>query len=766
MKRRDAVLLVLLCVLFPLSLLFPFKARAFQLTYDGQKEFTIGTNLSIIRDSTANRTIYLSSWNFSQTLQLHFQGQDKRGYVKGFVTDDLTQKDQVFMDVNLGPFRLQWNKYNEGFLHPSWFDLDQKFRGLRLTYTGDKDETSFLGATGTNYSHEFDTVVDPGDENVAFGLAYPIVPGSVQAWLNGELLHDGGEYNVDLVQGTFRLLVPITAKSLLHVKYKEEGQDYLLFGGRYDRHVELKDPAQQLEVGLMFLQARDSRQPQNMLATEMFYRPKPWWTVELNGGIGQSEWRLPPVNPVEPVSDNPLTMPLLGDWRISNQFNWPNLNLSIDYQVVANRFLDLLNVGQEGRHLRLSGLYQGKQLLLKHQEDYHWDFANVYNEKQADLEVVWIDPHWVPYFYYTLYDWNGRLRQEAMAELGYQFDLKKYPGSLTYFGGVDARLAPESAPAAAVAGLQEKDSWQSRSSIDSRSGVMSSNDLVTDVRRVASYADIQSLVDTAASEQAVADDKEKLVGNIKPYLGVRYQRGPNQNFSARVYGKNGLELAQLEFNGNWEQGPVALKSRFKFLPEYYQIENNLDWHESPVDVNFKWVQSRYFVNGNGYVNLDLNLNLSELLQSEAELWLKLMLEQGQQARNPVYQLGFNKAIVENYVGYGTMSFGTPKKSDNSITLGVRQLDEGFERDLSLTHSGGVNDDLKAYVVKNKIAYSAGAPDYMGYSGSLEVDSLKNVSLTLDGEYPVWANLTVGAHYTCTTNVFTTHQLTVRTVYRF
>ena len=699
-----------------LFLLYPLPVHAFELTYDGQKEFQIGTNLTVI-SSPLFGNIYDTTWNFSQSFQLHFQGEDDMGYIRGYVTDDPTSEEDVYLDVNLGPFKLQWDQYKEGFLHPSWFDLEQNFQGLRLSYTGAKDETSFLAAMGTNHLREEDFLVEPAEIVALIGLKhYPVIVSSVQAWLDGVPLRYGVDYYVHVESSTLQLLNPVTRYSHLHVRYLEEGNDYLVFGTRYDRHIDLKDPNRQMESGLIYLQNRQWGLSQNMLGAEMYYRPKSWWTLEANAGVvGQDPFLVNPDG--SPMTDAPALYP---NWRLSNQFRWANTNLSVDYQMVSDRFQDLLNLGQEGHHLRLSGLYQGKQLMVKHQEDYHWLLDGKPKDNQADLELLWLDPHWVPYFFYSQYHWNnetadvkGMISQQAIAELGYQVELKKHPGALTYFGGVDLKGSSED---------------------------------------------------------------ENIMDNAKPYLGVRYQKGPNQGVSGRIFGKNGRQFAQLELNGDWEQGPISLKSRFKYLPEYYQLESYTAWKGYPADVSLNVVQSRYFSGDREYLNLDLNLNLPARKkgESDSKFWLKLLREHNQKVTTQTYGFGLDKELYKNYFGQFSLDLGVKK---HSYTAGLQTADQYFNYDLSFTRTADkvvekdpvTGEEIEVWKNKNRLALTAQSGELVSFSSDFEINSTKDTTFNLDGEYPLLDNVTVGAHYTwrrLLVKGVNDHKLTVRTVYRF
>lgn len=704
---------------------FPMQVKAFDLNYSGEKEFAAGLFFSTFQNPETGGLEIGSEFKFNQSLQLNFWGEDDTGYIRGFVTDHPELVDQVYLDMNLGPLKLQWDTFDEGFLRPSWFNLTQKFRGLRASYTFANDEVSILGVSGKSHLREEEIRVTPDGafyqrEDGTFELRkrpklryYPVVAGSVQAWLNGEILKYGTDYIIDSF-GEVYLFSEIRRDSHLYIRYLHEDDDYLVLGSRYDHHFTLNDPSRQLDGGVVAMQVKDKGGKQNLLGTELFFQPNSWWSMELNAGAVQDD-----VN-----------------WRLFNEFNWKGINLAADYQVVSNRFMDLMNHGRLGRHLNLSGLYEGGRMVVKHSQNYHWTLEGKPVERSGDLEFIWIDPSWVPYLYYSVYDAENVLRQRLIGEVGYQVAMPKDLGVITYFGGVDAKgTLDELAP----------------------------------------------------------------LKNAKPYLGVKYQKERNQSFGARLYGEEGMKLSQAVLFGDWDQGLIQWKGQLKYQPnQLLQMDNTLNWTEEKVNVNLQWVQTQVFRTQSEYMNLVLNLDFSQLTRSSALLTANLLREKHLEGTTWTYKVGGEKALgYREMVGYTDVSvrYLNEAQGKQNYILGIRGLGRYFEYDVSYTLAD--EKDILVYpdllsnlysIRKHRMDFMLKTKEYLRLSGGLEAfrktdHYLREASETrdpidiqvdtsgyladLDLEYPVLSNVTLGLHYTGQyDSVGTQNELMLRTVYHF
>jgi hypothetical protein len=707
-----------------LLVIFPVQVKAFDLNYSGEKEFAVGLFYSTFQGPEG--LLGVGEFKFNQSLQLNFYGEDDSGYIRGFITDNPELVNQVYVDMNLGPLKLQWDKYEEGFLRPSWFNLEQKLQGLRSSYTFANDEVSILGVSGKHHMREEEILITP--QGVPYlkpdgttewrlrpSLQYgPVVAGSVQAWLNGERLKYGTDYYINSF-GDLYLVSEITRNSHLYIRYLQEDDDYLVLGARYDHHFVLDDLGQQLDGGVVLMQVKDKGERQSLVGTELFFQPKPWWSMELNTGIIQND-----VN-----------------WRMSNQFDWDGISVSADYQIVSNRFMDLMNNGRLGRHLNLSGLYEGGKMVVKHGQNYHWTLEGQPLERSADLEFIWIDPNWVPYVYYSVYDAESVLRQHAIGEIGYQVAMPNSLGVVTYLGGIEAKGT--------------LDEWAP-------------------------------------------------LKNAKPYLGVKYQKERNQSFGVRFYGEEGLNLSQAVLFGDWDQGLIQWKGQLKYKPtELYQIDNSLNWTEEKVNVNLKWVQSQNFKIESEYMSLVLNLDFSQLTQSDALLTANLLREKNQSGTTWTYKVGGERALgYHDMIGYAdlSVSYLHEFKGKQNYLTGLRGVNKYVEYDVNYTLAD--ERDVLVYpdstedrfhVRKHRVDFSLGTPAELRVSGGLEAfhkwdhyvregtDTIEPIDLLgekisgyvadLDLEYPVLSNVTLGIHYTGQyDSVGTQNELMVRTVYHF
>lgn len=705
--------------------LFPVQVKAFDLNYSGEKEFAVGLFFSTFQNSENGLLDFGSEFMFNQSLQLNFYGEDDSGYIRGFVTDNPELVNHVYLDMNLGALKLQWDKFEEGFLRPSWFNLEQKFRGLRSSYTFANDEVSILGVSGKNHLRDEEILITPQgvpyltpDGSMEWRerprLQYgPVVAGSVQAWLNGEPLKYGTDYYVDSF-GEVHVVSEIKRDSHFYIRYLQEDDDYLVLGGRYDHHFTLGDPNQQLDGGVVMMQVKDKGQKQNLIGTELFFQPNPWWSMELNTG----------------VIDNDV------NWRMFHEFNWEGISVSADYQIVSNRFMDLMKNGRLGRHLNLSGLYEGGKMVVKHGQNYHWTLQGQPLERSADLEFIWIDPNWVPYVYYSVYDSENVLRQHAIGEIGYQVAMPKNLGVLTYLGGIDAKgTLDELAP----------------------------------------------------------------LKNAKPYLGIKYQKERNQSFGARFYGEEGMNFSQAVLFGDWDQGLIRWKGQLKYKPsELYQIDNSLNWTEEDVKVSLKWIQSQNFKKGSEYMNLDLNLDFSQLTQSNALLSANLLREHNQSGTTWTYKVGGEKALgYQDMIGYTNLSVSylNELQGKQNYTVGLRGVTKKLEYDVNYTLAD--DEDITVFpdllenqyrVRKHRMDFSLVTPAYLRLTGGLEsfrkwdhyvrkaTETKDPIDISvetagyqadLDLEYPILSNVTLGVHYTGQyDSVGTQNELMVRTVYHF
>lgn len=588
MKAAFIILLILLLFIS----LFPLSVKAMEVDFEGQQDFW--TNFSFKKEDQDTKI------SFGQSIELYIDGQEETNYVRGYLTNHPQLTDQIYLDILLDDYALELNRFSEAFQTPSWFNLQQNFSGLRLGYLGQKDSISLIGMQGENILRKDYIFLQPGDEVYGIGLYHaPVVLDSVKVWLDNRELHFGEDYYVmDYQLGVLALLIPIEKASVLTVEYLEEGAGYLIFGSRYDRNFGPK-----LDGGIMGLLVHNAGTNHGLLASEWLAQITPWWVMELNTGLvlekatgiyGAN------LNPEEGLSveDSDKIFDRKLNWRLAQRFNWPMMDLALEYQVIESNLQSLLYGGKTGKILTLDGQVDLGNLLIHYREDYQWSLDDLLNQKDGELEVVYFADHWIPYCYYAYNERFGLTRRYFIGEIGYLRELAASRGSLIYQMGVEVTTTPQ----------------------------------------------------------------EELHSNVEPYFGVRYQRNEDDNLGVKVYGRQGWQFAQLLIDGNWRQGFLNWNGQLIYQPDYYRLEQAVSWDQYPVDVNFSLIHSRYPTRDQGYLNLELYLDWSKLTEAEAMLWLSLLNNQVDHQEVKTYQLGFEKALNTSLVGYGELSYGDQESS--------------------------------------------------------------------------------------------------------
>ncbi len=730
MRLRITALILLLFVI-----LFPLRVLALELNFEGQKDFWTDVYLQIIADELTGQKTYLTDWSYGQSFDLHFQGEDEMSYVRGYITDNPQLMDQTFLDVLIKDYTLQWNNYDQAFAVPSWFNMNQKFTGLRAGFMNSTDRINLSGVQGDMILREDDILITPGAEKYGISLFYaPVSTESFQIWLDNRELTYYEDYVVDYNLGIVQLKFPVVKPGVLHVKYFQEGQGYLVFGGRYDHAFSPK-----LEGGGLMMLARGEGINYGLLGSEWIYHYKPWWTMELNAGLV-----LQTANPLEgdlvstgyyneltgdpvvndeddlvsvqedmneKISDNLLSgeiddgwkdsLLIDTNWRIANYFELPGMEMMIDYQVIENNMQNLLFGGWEGKKLSISGQYEKDNFFIRHQQNHQWTLDNYLFQRDGELEMVYFTEHWIPYLYYSLQEQSGYVSQHGIAELGYMIDLMEDLGSMTYQLGVDIETSPE----------------------------------------------------------------EGIWHGLEPYLGVRYDKNVEDSLGARIYGQRGGKFAQLIVDGKWSEGPLEWKGNLHYLPEYYRIEQGVVWNDLSVDVNLNSIYRKYFADDDEYLNLELNLDWSTFLEEQAMVWVSLLRDRidGELERN--YKIGFEKAILDNLTGYGEISIGD---IEQYYSGGIRGSRGPIDYDVNYTWSKSPDliGSLDILTQKNKVAFSAGILDFWNTYGEVEIDNLGQWQGDLGVQYPIQPQLDVGLQYSVDKIVDYSHQMTLRTVYHF
>lgn len=551
---------------------------ALELTYEGQENFWASLNLTVFEDEVTGERLYEEDWSFSHSLEVSFQGEDDDGYLKGYFTDNPQMMDQIFLDLSLGKFKLQWDKFEKAFFIPTWFNPEQTFYGLRFSYTDEIDRVDLIGLKAKNYFREEDLVLNPGDESVGISLKhYPVVMDSVRIWLNGEELQYGVDYYFDYLSGVIFLQFPIFKTSHLHIQYLEEGEKYRVLGGRYNRHLNEK-----LISGIVFLKTQGKEMNQNLLGSEWLYKPSPWWLIELDTGLIYKEG-----------------VPLNLNWRLAHQFNWPNLNFTVDYQVIKDNFQSLLYKGFEGKSLNLSGQYQSEKTVIRHHKNYNWSLNDQLIEQNSELEFIWIDSQWIPYLYYFQHKEGELITEHGIAELGYQTDLVHKDGSLIYLLGIDV-----------------KTSFEKEKSFEPYFGI-----------------------------KYQRDPDRSIGARIYGKEGIRF----NQLVISGCWMQDSLNWKG-ELNYNSEYYRMEHELAWTGLP--VDITLNLLANRYITGVNGE--QNDF--------NLDLNLDFTAWAELETRLRLGLYKEEKDGVNTVIYQLGGERAINPRLVGYGEIDLAGAERS--------------------------------------------------------------------------------------------------------
>ncbi len=685
MKARVVVIIALFIIL-------PYSVQAFELTYQGQKDFWSSFNKIMLEDIVTGEKITEEYWDFGHSIELNFSGQDDLGYIRGYISDHPQLMDQTYIDFAYNNIQLQWDNYEQAFMIPSWFNLEQKFRGLRFNYIGEKDWVNLLGLKGENILRIEDLIISSEEESVGISLKYyPIVSNSIRVWIDGAELQYGIDFVVDPIRAILFLQYPIRETSHLHVEYLEEGQGYLVLGGRYDHDFQLGNLGENLTGGLLFFQSRDDKMSHNFLGTEWMYQVKPWWSMEFNAGL---------------MENHNL------NWRLAQYFNWRGLNVNIDYQVIEDNFQNLFFDGQEGKKLQLFTRYEGGNIYLKHQQDYHWTMDGQILEQSEELELIGVISDWVPYVFYSLYEREDLVSHHGIVEIGYQTKFAKEMESLTYQLGVDVKSSSE---------------------------------------------------------------VEKWYEDAEPYFGILYKSGVNRNIGAKLYGEEGFEFAQFMLIGNWDYEAFNWDGQLSFLPDYYRLNNELIWSEFPVDIRMDWIQKDYFTINQEYLSLDLNLDWTAWLEEDVQFWLSLQREKNDIITTSTYLIGGEKELLRTQylqlVGYGEMNWSGMERE---YTGGIRGARKWLQYDLNYTRSRqydeaemSFNDEMIMPLIrKDKIGFSLGVMDYWNMDGELEVDVNKNWMGSLNLRYPIMPALDLKLGYEGMNRPWISHKFTTELSYYF
>lgn len=412
MKFRIAVVAILIIFLFS------FQVNALELDYEGQKDFWAGLNLMIFEDIETGKKIYEQDWSFGQSVQISFSGQDEMDFIHGYLTDHPELLDQIYLDLQLGSYSLSWDNYSKAFLVPSWFNLEQHFQGLRFGYNDQQNGISLVGVRGDNYLREEEIIIYPGDEAAGISLEFfPIVIDSVMVWLDNKELQYGQDYFIDYNFGVIFLQIPIFKTSLLKIKYSQNGESYLVFGGRFDHYF-----GPELNGGVTLLETKGQEMKQSLLGSEWFLQLSPIWAMELNAGM---------------VLENSEF-----NFRWVNHLDWPGLNLNAEYQVVRNNLNNLLYNGWQGKSLHLSGNYEKDNLFFRLEQNYEWTLTDLSVKRAGELEFVLVHANWIPYLYYSQSVENDLTMRHGIFELGYQTEINQFD-SLIYLMGVETKSSAD-----------------------------------------------------------------------------------------------------------------------------------------------------------------------------------------------------------------------------------------------------------------------------------------------------------------------------------
>lgn len=398
------------------------------------------------------------------------------------------------------------------------------------------------------------------------------------------------------------------------------------------------------------------------------------------------------------------------NWRLGQQVHWNGLELALDYQMIRNNFQNLLYGGKIGEILNLFGAYQKDDLMLSFSQYYKWSLDHQLDEKEGVIEFHWANPHWA-HFYFSQYQKGPSKLQNGFAELGYLTENDW--GFLTYILGVD---------------MQNSGS-------------------------------VESFLDGAL-----------------PYLKLYYEKLENQNLEGKLYGhstEEGLELTRLQLSGTWDQGSMKWQGEMMIEPDYYRTNHKLEWVDLPANVSVNLIQNRYFVEDWDYLNLDLQVDLTALLEADTRLNLSLIQDEMKDEVKRTYSLGGEWSFKPEFTGYGEMSISDDE--GRNYSGGLRGNLGAYGWDVNYVWSLQPREDLTD-LIQHSLTISVGSEDDLMVSGRYMLDSELYSEKELKVGYFILPEINVNASYLSKDSKYSDleseispwsyHQLNFGTAYHF